>query len=340
MRLLRTIFLGITLSVFLSLMYLGTAPSGPFGVTENEQTLEIIIPSASSLSTIAQLCTKEGELSYPYGFMLRVLLMDKGSKLQAGEYEITPHMPMDALITKLVKGDVIKRNIAVVEGATVGDVIALLRENKLLSGEIGTLPEEGMLLPATYPYKRGEKRADLLTRMRNSMEKELTALWENRPQTTKTQSYPLKTKEDVLILASLIEKETNTVLAEQPYVAGVFLNRLKLGMKLQCDPTVIYALLKRDSPKDSPKGKLNRSLTRDDLVFDSPYNTYRYSGLPPSPICCPRKEAIQAVLAFHDHKDLYFVADGKGGHVFSKTLDEHNLHVKKWRESQKKKKDE
>lgn len=321
--------------VFCLAIYCGMGPSGPFGQSANKEDVEVIITASSSLSMIAKTLSNKGILSHPYGFMLRAFLMEKTSKLQAGEYAIKPHMMMGDLVQKIASGDIIKRSITVVEGMTVGDVIDLLQKNPLLSGEIIVLPDEGMLLPATYPYKRGDKRSELLNRMHADMKNELTRLWDHRPQQAREKTYPLKTKEDVLILASLVEKETNTILSEQSFVAGVFLNRLKIGMKLQCDPTVIYALLKKNSAT-IPMGKLGRSLTKDDLLMDSPYNTYRYGGLTPTPICCPRKEAIHAVLAFHAHKNLYFVANGNGGHAFSQTLDDHNRHVKKWRNHQKK----
>ena len=332
----RVIGLGSVVGLFCVVIYIAAGPSGPFGVTENDKAVEVAIAPTSSLSMIAKTLSQKGILSHDYGFMLRAFLMDKASKLQAGEYEILPHMTMEGLIQKIASGDIIKRSVTVIEGMTVGDVVTLLNENELLIGAVSAWPKEGMLLPATYPYKRGDDRSEILRRMIDDMEVFLSSVWEKRSQKVRNPSYPLKTSVDVLILASLVEKETNTVLSEQPYVAGVFLNRLKLGMKLQCDPTVIYALLKKDASKEGPKGKLNRALTKNDLLLDSPYNTYRYEGLPPTPICCPRKDAIKAVLSFHEHKDLYFVADGKGGHVFSSTLEEHNRHVKKWRQSQKK----
>lgn len=338
MSVFRTLIVAIVASFFCAAVYFGGGPSGPFGVTSNTKDVEIVIVPSDSLSVIARTLSQKGILSHPYGFMVRTLLMGKSSKLQAGEYEIEPHMMMDHLVQKIASGDIIKRSMTVVEGMTAGDVVDILNANDLLMGEISVWPKEGMLLPATYPYKRGEKRSDILKRMEEGMERELASLWNHRSQKAHNKNYPLKTKEEVLILASLVEKETNTVLSEQPAVAGVFLNRLKIGMRLQCDPTVIYALLKRENAH-APKGKLNRPLTKDDLAMDSPYNTYRYGGLPPTPICCPRKAAIQAVLDFQDHKNLYFVADGNGGHVFSQTLEDHNQHVKKWRHHQKKKKD-
>lgn len=331
----RVIGLGSVVGLFCVVIYIATGSSGPFGVTENDKAVEVAIAPTSSLSMIAKTLSQKGILSHAYGFMLRTFLMDKASTLQAGEYEILPHMTMDDLIQKIASGEIIKRSITVIEGMTVGDVVTLLNENELLSGDITSVPKEGMLLPATYPYKRGDARSEILRKMSYDMEVFLSSSWEKYTQKIRNPSYPLKTSVDVLILASLVEKETNTVLSEQPYVAGVFLNRLKVNMKLQCDPTVIYALLHQQNPI-LPKGKLNRALTKNDLLMDSPYNTYRYEGLPPTPICCPRKDAIKAVLSFHEHKDLYFVADGKGGHVFSRTLEEHNRHVKKWRQSQKK----
>ncbi|HUN52564.1 MAG TPA: endolytic transglycosylase MltG, partial [Candidatus Sulfotelmatobacter sp.] len=182
-------------------------------------------------------------------------------------------------------------------------------------------PAEGSLLPETYNYSWGDSRAGMLARMAKAMRETLAHLWAGRAP-----DLPYATPEAALILASIVEKETG-VPAERPLVAGVFVNRLRLGMKLQSDPTVDYAL-------SGGKGPLGRELTRADLDTASPYNTYRVDGLPPGPIANPGRAAIAAVMRPAPTKDLYFVADGSGGHAFSQTLAEHNKNVERWHQRQ------
>ena len=209
-----------------------------------------------------------------------------------------------------------------------------------LSGEIAATPPEGSLLPNTYDYKLDEQRQDILGRMSQAMVDEVyefcslpdlqppsIAAWYD--QTCEGLPAPLETIGDVITLASIVEKET-AVPSERRRVAGVFMNRLKKGMALQTDPTVIYAITKGEHKNDG-KGPLGRRLLSKDLQIDSPYNTYKYPGLPPGPIANPGKASIEAVLNPEKHNYIYFVADGAGGHVFAKTLKEHNANVAKWR---------
>ncbi len=316
---LRLFFCAVLISWVGCSLYFTFGPSGPWGTTENEEDREIFIPQGSGFRQIAEILKKEKALRQTYGFMLRALLMNKAKTLQAGEYLIPSQGKIGDLIEKISSGNVTHRSFTVIEGSTVADILAKLKDNKFLLGEMTRIPEEGRLLPATYPYHRGEERQSLIDRMEKAMETVLLELWESRPG-----DCLLKTPDEALTMASIIEKESSTKLYEQPRIAGVFFNRIKKNMRLQSDPTVIYALTKGQRP-------LGRPLTRNDLKHDSFYNTYRYAGLPPTPIACPRKEAIEAALNPNTHEELYFVANGIGGHNFAKTLDDHYKNVQKWR---------
>lgn len=318
------------LSLLLTLFFLGGGaffvfgPSGFSGTTENSQDYDVVIPKGATLSRIATILVEEGVLSHPYGFMTCALALGKAHRLQVGEYHITVRMPMQDLVHKMQTGDVIHRSITVVEGATVFSVIENLKQNPYLVGDVRCGIKEGSLLPATYTYHRGDSRQHILNTMQKAMSDALTECWNTR-------SVPcvLKNAQEALILASIVEKESSKKLEEQPRIAGVFLNRLKRGMPLQADPTVIYGITLGERP-------LGRDLTKADLKAPTPYNTYTHVGLPPAPIACPRKEAIAAVLNPAQHNDVYFVADGTGGHTFAATLTHHNQNVATWRKCQKK----
>jgi UPF0755 protein len=212
----------------------------------------------------------------------------------------------------------VARRLTVAEGLTVAEVFRLLAETEALSGDLPEPPPEGSLLPETYFYALGDDRAELVRRMQRGMRRLLDQLWPARAE-----ALPLTERQQALILASIVDKETG-VAAERGAVAAVFHNRLRQGMRLQSDPTVIYGLTDGNGP-------LDRELTRADWQHDSPYNTYRIEGLPPGPIGNPGRAALEAVLNPDDVDYLYFVADGSGGHAFGRTLDEHNRNVAKWR---------
>lgn len=196
-----------------------------------------------------------------------------------------------------------------------------MQEQPELAGDVSAAPAEGSILPDTYVFRRGLTRQKLIEDMQDAETHLIDELWAKRPPTT-----TLKSKEELLTLASIVEKETG-IAEERPQVASVFLNRLKLGMKLQSDPTIIYGIV-------GGKGKLDRPLTRADIDAVTPYNTYQIPALPPGPIANPGRAALEAVLNPASTSYLYFVADGTGGHAFAATLDEHNVNVQKWRAQQ------
>ncbi len=232
--------------------------------------------------------------------------------LKAGEYFIPARASVRKIIDIISSGITVVHKITIPEGQTVSQILIELQEADSLEGEVASKYNDGELLPETYHYSYGETRESILKRMRKSMEDVLEQAWKERKS-----DLPIKSKKEAVILASIVEKETSLAV-ERPRVAAVFLNRLKKGMKLQADPTVLY-------------GKDRTTITRDDLNEETPYNTYIIEGLPIGPICNPGKASIQAVLTPLDTEELYFVADGAGGHVFAKTLSDHNRNVAKWR---------
>jgi UPF0755 protein len=218
----------------------------------------------------------------------------------------------------IVSGKELVFKLSVPEGWTTAQVIARVAAHESLTGDITQTPPEGAILPDTYVFRRGMTRDALLLEMRAAQAKILDEMWAKRAP-----DLPFTTKEEALTLASIVEKET-AIAAERPQVAAVFINRLRAGMRLQSDPTIIYGITKG-------KSKLERPILKSDIQERTPYNTYRIAGLPPTPIDNPGKESIAAVLNPIDSKALYFVADGSGGHVFAETLDEHRKNVRKWR---------
>jgi UPF0755 protein len=250
-------------------------------------------------------------------FLASLRISGDAARLKAGEFAFPASVSMQDAVARIVAGRTVVRRLTVPEGLTTVEILELLEETPGLEGAVRPAPE-GVLLPETYHFHLGDKRWRIVQRMRQAMREAVMELW---PQRAK--DLPVATPEEAIILASIVEKETG-VAAERARVAAVFINRLRIGMRLQSDPTVIYALTqgKRD---------LGRPLTRADWKVDSPYNTYRISGLPPTPIANPGRAAIAAVLNPLQTNELYFVADGSGGHAFAETLDEHNRNVRRWR---------
>ncbi len=278
------------------------------------------LPPGTGVAGIGRRLAEAGAVESPLLFQLGARLKGRDRALRAGEYALRPGMSPAAIVDLLASGEVLLHKIAVPEGLTTREVWALLGSSEVLAGELPEPPPEGTLLPETYLVPRGEARARVAGRMREDMRRELEAAWASRAP-----DLPLRTPEEALTLASIIEKETR-VPAEYPLVASVFVNRLRRGMRLQTDPTVIYALTGGAGTRD-----LGRELTTADLDLDHPYNTYKVAGLPPGPIANPGRGALAAALRPADTGFLYFVADGTGGHAFARTLDEHARNVARWR---------
>ena len=280
----------------------------------------VVVPAGSGLERISKTLVSNGVVQHGEVFALGAKLSGEARNLKAGEYRFprgaSPRDVMDIL--KSGKSQV--RRLTLPEGLTVSMVLEKLRASEGLIGEVSTVPEEGSLLPETYHYSYGDERDALLARMMDGMSGLLTELWPQRAP-----DLPLRSPREALILASVIERETG-VDDERGIIAGVFMNRLRLGMRLQSDPTVAYGI--------APEG-LGRPLTRADLKTQHPYNTYVIKGLPAGPICNPGASSIRAALNPTTTDFLYFVADGTGGHAFARTLKEHNRNVAKWRRFQR-----
>ncbi|MCF8496179.1 MAG: endolytic transglycosylase MltG [Alphaproteobacteria bacterium] len=263
-----------------------------------------------------------------YVFEIGARLFDARGTLKAGEYELPPAASIQSINLLLQSGKVMPRLITIPEGITSYEIVEILNAIPHLEGEISAPPPEGSLLPETYSTRRGESRTAVLERLREAMDKLMAELWPGHAE-----NLPFSTPQEALILASIVEKETGKP-EERRRIAGVFINRLRQGIPLQTDPTVIYALT-QGRPEKGGQGPLGRRLLKKDLSVDSPYNTYLHPGLPPGPIANPGRAAIEAVLNPEAHDFLYFVADGTGGHVFGRTLEEHARNVAAWRKKRK-----
>ena len=285
----------------------------------------LVIPRGASVRSIAALLAAEGIVGDATLFSLGVRSFGGERPLAAGEYAFLPAVSARDAMKILQSGKVIARNLTIPEGLTTLQVLAMVGAADGLQGDLPAVAEigEGALLPETYQYVRGERRVDILTRMQKAMGDTLDQLWRGRSE----DAAPLASLREAVILASIVERETGKA-EERPRVAAVFLNRLRRGMRLQSDPTVVYGL-------SQGAGVIGRPLTRADLAADHPYNTYIHAGLPPGPIANPGRDSLAAVLQPAQSKDLYFVADGTGGHAFARTLAEHNRNVARWRRVQR-----
>ena len=312
MKKLIIIFL-IVLSVLAYMQIKGwIAASGPLLNVTN-----VVVPKGASLKTVAEELSRAGVIDKPWLFRIMARINGLAKHLKAGEYQFMSGISLQAAMDKIARGEVFFRRITIPEGLTSGQIMYLIANYPDLEGEIDLDVKEGELLPETYSFELGASRNSIILQARAAMQKALEEVWASRDS-----SLPLKDVNELLTLASIIEKETG-VPEERPLVASVFLNRLKKGMRLQTDPTVIYAITEGET-------SFGRSLKRADLKIDSPYNTYLNYGLPPGPICNPGREALMAAARPQQSDYLYFVADGKGGHRFARSLNEHNRNVKAW----------
>ena len=278
----------------------------------------VFVPRGSGLTATARILLDAGVIRDDWSFAFGAWLRGAADDLRAGEYRIAAGASMAEVLRRIRGGHSVQRQFTVPEGARMASVMARIAENPYLSGDLPEALPEGLVAPETYFFVRGDSRAALYGRMASLQTAILETLWEERAP-----DLPFDTPEEALVLASIVERETGLA-EERPRVAAVFVNRLRRGMRLQSDPTVLYAI-------ESAQGPLGRPLTRADLAFSSPYNTYQNGGLPPGPIANPGRAAIVAALRPDDTDEYYFVADGSGGHAFARTLDEHNRNVARWR---------
>jgi len=278
----------------------------------------VVVEPGSSIKTISASLETLGIITNSLQFRLWARLTEQHTKLRAGEFDIPAQASIADVLNVLERGETVVRKLTLAEGLTVTEMLIIIQDAEGLIGEVTNIPDDGMMLPETYFYSWGDHREDLVTRMVRGMEDLVRMQWLARAD-----DFILETPEQMLTLASIVEKETGLA-NERPKVAAVFLNRLKKGMRLQSDPTVVFALT-------NGSGALGRALSRADLKTDSPYNTYQVKGLPPGPIANPGRDSVLAVMNPADTDAVYFVADGSGGHVFAKTLKQHNRNVAKWR---------
>lgn len=286
-----------------------------------EATTLVVMPG-SGVPAISRQLVEAGVIQYPWMFELETRRLGQARALKAGEYKFDPSISVDGAIDKMVKRDVVFHSVTIPEGLVAADIRGILTAAEFLAGDVTAPFADGDVLPETYRYERGDTRDAMVVRMKAARAAALNTLWNDRAS-----GLPLNSPEEALVLASIVEKETGLA-SERPHVASVFINRLRKGMKLQSDPTVIYGI-------EPNTGQLDRPLRRADLEAPNNYNTYVIAALPPTPICNPGRAAIAAVLAPATTDDLYFVADGTGGHAFASTIDQHNRNVARWRQIEK-----
>jgi UPF0755 protein len=282
----------------------------------------LLIPPRTHLRAIAEMLEKQDTIKSALGFQIGVRYHGEAGDLKAGEYALPAHAAMADIAAILVSGKSIEHKLTAAEGLTSQMIYAIVVADPVLTGDAGAVPAEGTLLPETYLFTRGMTRREMLAKMAKAQSDLLATLWPKHDP-----SLPFTDPRQAVILASIVEKET-ALPEERRHIASVFLNRLRLGMKIQSDPTIIYGLT-RGYP-------LGRGILESELTGPTPYNTYVIDGLPPTPICNPGKDSIAAVLNPEKTGDLYFVANGSGGHVFAATVAEQDKNVAAWRAIEKK----
>ncbi len=294
---------------------------GPLGADK-----VVMIVREDDGGSIADQLERAGVIDSALWFNLLTLLDGNRGALKRGEYEFKAGVSMNELENQLIAHHVVMYKLTIPEGLTSEQIVQRLRDNDVLVGDVKETPREGSLMPDTYSFERGYTRLSVLSRMAKMQTKTIEEVWKGRAP-----ELPIKSPGEMVTLASIVEKETGKA-DERPHVAGVFVNRLEKHMRLESDPTIVYGLA-------LGKGTLGRSITKADLNQSTPYNTYIIDGLPPGPICNPGRAALEAVANPAHSKDLYFVADGTGGHVFAETFDQHLKNVAHWRQIEKDVKD-
>jgi len=321
-RVLTLAFLaGLTLGLLTSL-WGAYAFFGPGPAAQRGEVTTVVLRRGAGSSEIANALDAAGAIGSPTLFKAAARLTGAAPKLKAGEYEFASGASMASVMKKIERGEVVRHFVTVPEGVTSARVAEILNASPVLEGAVSA-PPEGSVLPETYDVHRGEDRAAVLKRMTDAQDRLRAELWPKRQS-----GLPVDTWDEAVNLASIVEKETG-VASERPRVAAVFVNRLKRGMKLESDPTIIYGLT-RGVPLVDAQGR-RRGLRRSELERPNPYSTYQIAGLPPTAIANPGRQSIAAVLNPPESDELFFVADGTGGHAFARTFDEHLRNVARWR---------
>jgi UPF0755 protein len=323
------VVVGNAIITIVLLLLIGTGTAYYYGrqVLESPGPLKedkvVNIPARAGKRDIADVLQREGVIDVnPWMFIGGVLAMKASSELKPGEYSFQKNASLRDVIATIVEGKVVQHSVTVAEGLTSEQIIAKLSDNDLFSGSVREIPREGTLLPETYKFPRGTTREQVIQRMQAAQKRVVAEIWERR-----SQDVPLKSPEQLITLASIVEKETGKP-DERSRVAAVFVNRLKQKIKLQSDPTIIYGLV-------GGKGTLGRPIKRSEITQPSPYNTYVIDGLPPGPIANPGRASLEAAANPARTRDLFFVADGTGGHAFTETYDQHAKNVAKLRAMEK-----
>src|SRR6478736_2767524 len=281
------------------------------------------IPARAGMTDIADALQREGVIdSNRWAFIGAVFALKARSELKPGEYLFQKNASLRDVIGTIVEGKVVQHAVTIPEGLTSEQIVARLSDNDIFTGSVREIPREGTLLPETYKFPRGTTREQVISRMQQAQKRALAEIWERR-----SPDIPIKTPEQLVTLASIVEKETGKA-DERSRVAAVFVNRLKQRIKLQSDPTIIYGLV-------GGKGTLGRPIKRSEIQQPSPYNTYVVDGLPPGPIANPGRASLEAAANPARTRDLFFVADGTGGHSFTETYDQHQKNVAKLRTLEK-----
>ncbi len=283
-----------------------------------KQDKVVFIPRGNGPSAIAEILEQEGVINQALMFEISHLMAGRPT-LKFGEYQFKEGASLKDIREVLMEGKSIQHSVTIPEGLTSEQIVNRLKENEILVGEIRTIPREGILLPDTYRFERGTSREQVVARMEQAQKRALAEIWARR-----SGDIPVKTPNDLVILASIVEKETGRS-DERTRVASVFVNRLNRGMRLESDPTIIYGLI-------GGKGSLGRGILSTEIRQATPYNTYVINGLPPGPIANPGRASLEATANPSKTRDIFFVADGTGGHAFAETYEQHQRNVARWRQ--------
>jgi len=311
-----TVLVVVSLTVGIGL-YLGKQRFDEPGPLAADKVVNI--PRGLGIKDISDLLTREGVIDQPWVFMGGVTVLKARGGLKHGEYRFAKNASLADVVDTIIEGKVVQHALTVPEGLTSEQIVARLLQNDALTGQIKEIPREGVLLPETYKFTRGMTREQIVQVMERAHQRVLQEVWEHRAP-----DLPLKSSDQLVTLASIVEKETGKP-DERTRVAAVFVNRLKTKMRLQSDPTIIYGL-------SGGKGTLGRPIMKSEIEQPTPYNTYVIDGLPPGPIANPGRASLEAAANPARTKELFFVADGTGGHLFSETYEQHQKNVARLRE--------